>query len=145
MASEHIHGHCFAWSHTNPTNHSIKCGVCTLFIQQTHPPEIFKRLEAQPCARGPLPDIGHFGLHPSHSFYCMGAVLLCTKCYAVHKPGQLTPTMATRDPCEGASRAHAKRRSLWVQKYPRNPTFDTGPSLKEPLRRPPPVAQPTPR
>ena len=113
MASEHIHGHRFAWSHTNP----IKCGVCTLFIQQTHPPEIFSRLEAQPCAHKPLPDIGHFGLHPSHSFYCMGAVLLCTKCYAVHKPGQLTPTMATRDPCEGASRAHAKRRSLWVQKY----------------------------
>ena len=24
MASEHIHGHRFAWSHTNPTNHSIK-------------------------------------------------------------------------------------------------------------------------
>ena len=44
-------------------------------------------------------------------------MLLCTKCYAVHKPGQLTPTMATRNPCEGASRAHAKRWSLWVQKY----------------------------
>ena len=117
MASEHIHGHRFAWSHTNPTNHSIKCEVCTLFIQQTHPPEVFGRLEAQPCAHKPLPDISHFGLHPSHSFYCMGAVLLCTKCYAVHKPGQLTLTKATKEPCEGASRAHAKRRSLWAQKY----------------------------
>ena len=117
MAREHIHGHRFAWSHTNPTNHSIKCEVCTLFIQQTHPPEVFGRLEAQPCAHRALPDISHFGLHPSHSFYCMGAVLLCTKCYAVHKPGQLTLTKATKDPCEGASRAHAKRRSLWAQKY----------------------------
>ena len=117
MASEHIHGHRFAWSHTNPTNHSIKCEVCTLFIQQTHPPEVFGRLEAQPCAHKPLPDISHFGLHPSHSFYCMGAVLLCTKCYAVHKPGQLTLTKATKEPCEGVSRAHAKRRSLWAQKY----------------------------
>ena len=117
IASEHIHGHRFAWSHTNPTNHSIKCEVCTLFIQQTHPPEVFGRLEAQPCAHKPLPDISHFGLHPSHSFYCMGAVLLCTKCYAVHKPGQLTLTKATKEPCEGASRAHAKRRSLWAQKY----------------------------
>eukprot|EP00439_Symbiodinium_sp_Y106_P019234 s4933_g2.t1 len=115
MASEHIHGHRFVWSHTNPTNDSIKCEVCTLFIQQTHPPEIFSRLEAQPCAHKPLPEIGHFGLR--HSFYCMGAVLLCTKCYAVHKPGQLTLTKATKEPCEGASRAHAKRRSLWAQKY----------------------------
>ena len=31
--------------------------------------------------------------------------------------GQLTLTKATKEPCEGAGRAHAKRRSLWAQKY----------------------------
>jgi len=25
LASEHVHGHRFAWSRTNPTNHSLKC------------------------------------------------------------------------------------------------------------------------
>ena len=43
LASEHLHGHRFAWSHTNPNNHSLKCSICSLFIQQVHPPEIFSR------------------------------------------------------------------------------------------------------
>ena len=57
------------------------------------------------------------GSTPRTPFTGMGAVLLCTKCYAVHKPGQLTLTKATKEPCEGASRARAKRRSLWAQMY----------------------------
>ncbi|CAE7469028.1 unnamed protein product, partial [Symbiodinium microadriaticum] len=117
LASEHLHGHCFAWSHTNPNNHSLKCSICSLFIQQTHPTEIFSRLEAQPCAHRPVPDLGKFQLHQSHSFYNMGAVLLCTKCFAVHKPGQLTPFKVVKEPCEGASRAHARRRAYWAQRY----------------------------
>ena len=44
-------------------------------------------------------------------------VLLCTKCFAVHKPGQLTLTKVVQEPCPGASRAHEKRCSLWAQKY----------------------------
>ena len=47
----------------------------------------------------------------------MGAVLLCTKCFAVHKPGQLTPFKVVQDPCEGASRAHARRKAYWAQRY----------------------------
>ena len=117
LASEHVHGHRFAWTHSNPTNHSLKCSVCSLFIQQVHPEEVFTRLEAQHCAHKPLQDISRFGLHPTHSFYNMGAVLLCTKCFAVHKPGQLTLTKVVKEPCPGASRAHEKRRSLWAQKY----------------------------
>ena len=117
LASEHLHGHCFAWSHTNPNNHSLKCSICSLFIQQTHPNEIFSRLEAQPCAHRPVPDLGKFQLHRSHSFYNMGAVLLCTKCFAVHKPGQLTPFKVVKEPCVGASRAHAERRAYWAQRY----------------------------
>ena len=117
LASEHLHGHRFAWSHTNPNNHSLKCSTCSLFIQQTHPTEIFSRLEAQPCAHRPIPDLGKFNLHQSHSFYNMGAVLLCTKCFAVHKPGQLTPFKVVKEPCEGASRAHARRRAYWAQRY----------------------------
>ena len=112
LASEHLHGHSFAWSHTNPNNHSLKCSTCSLFIQQVHPPEIFSRLEAQPCAHRPVPDLGKFQLHQSHSFYNMGAVLLCTKCFAVHKPGQLAPFKVVKEPCEGASRAHARRRAI---------------------------------
>ena len=117
LASEHLHGHCFAWSHTNPNNHSLKCSICSLFIQQVHPPEIFSRLEAQPCAHRPVPDLGRFQLHQSHSFYNMGAVLPCTKCFAVHKPGQLAPFKVVKEPCEGASRAHARRRAYWAQRY----------------------------
>ena len=117
LASEHLHGHRFAWSHTNPNNHSLKCSVCSLFIQQVHPPEIFSRLEAQPCAHRPVPDLGKFHLHQTHSFYNMGAVLLCTKCFAVHKPGQLTPFKVVKEACEGASRAHARRRAYWAQRY----------------------------
>ena len=117
LASEHVHGHRYAWTHSNPTNHSLKCSVCSLFIQQVHPEEVFTRLEAQHCAHRPLQDISRFGLHPTHSFYNMGAVLLCTKCFAVHKPGQLTLTKVVKEPCPGASRAHEKRRSLWAQKY----------------------------
>ena len=117
LASEHVHGHRYAWTHSNPTNHSLKCSVCSLFIQQVHPEEVFTRLEAQHCAHRPLQDISRFGLHPTHSFYNMGAVLLCTKCFAVHKPGQLTLTKVVQEPCPGASRAHEKRRSLWAQKY----------------------------
>ena len=117
LASEHVHGHRYAWTHSNPTNHSLKCSVCSLFIQQVHPEEVFTRLEAQHCAHRPLQDICRFGLHPTHSFYNMGAVLLCTKCFAVHKPGQLTLTKVVKEPCPGASRAHEKRRSLWAQKY----------------------------
>ena len=117
LATEHLHGHCFAWPHTNPNNHSLKCSTCSLFIQQVHPPEIFSRLEAQPCAHRPVPDLGKFQLHQSHSFYNMGAVLLCTKCFAVHKPGQLTPFKVVKEPCEGASRAHARRRAYWAQRY----------------------------
>ena len=117
LATEHLHGHRFAWSHTNPTNHSLKCSTCSLFIQQVHPAETFSRLEAQPCAHWPVPDLSRFQLHQSHSFYNMGAVLLCTKCFAVHKPGQLTLTKVVKTPCEGASRAHAKRQSYWAQKY----------------------------
>ena len=117
LASEHLHGHRFAWSHTNPNNHSLKCSICSLFIQQTHPNEIFSRLEAQPCAHRPVPDLGKFQLHRSHSFYNMGAVLLCTKCFAVHKPGQLAPFKVVKEPCVGASRAHAERRAYWAQRY----------------------------
>ena len=117
LASEHVHGHRYAWTHSNPTNHSLKCSVCSLFIQQVHPEEVFTRLEAQHCAHRPLQDISRFGLHPTHSFYNMGAVLLCTKCFAVHKPGQLALTKVVQEPCPGASRAHEKRRSLWAQKY----------------------------
>ena len=117
LATEHLHGHRFAWSHTNPTNHSLKCSTCSLYIQQVHPAETFSRLEAQPCAHWPVPDLRRFQLHQSHSFYNMGAVLLCTKCFAVHKPGQLTLTKVVKAPCEGASRAHAKRQSYWAQKY----------------------------
>ena len=43
----------------------------------------------------------------------MGAVLLCTKC----KPGPLNLTKAAKESCEGASRAHAKRKSYGAQKY----------------------------
>ena len=117
LATEHLHGHRFAWSHTNPTNHSLKCSTCSLYIQQVHPAETFSRLEAQPCAHWPVPDLSRFQLHQSHSFYNMGAVLLCTKCFAVHKPGQLTLTKVVKTPCEGASRAHAKRQAYWAQKY----------------------------
>ena len=117
LATAHLHGHCFAWSHTNPNNHSLKCSTCSLFIQQVHPTESFNRLEAQPCAHRPVTDLGKFGLHQSHSFYNMGAVLLCTKCFAVHKPGQLTPFKVVQDPCEGASRAHARRKAYWAQRY----------------------------
>ena len=117
LASEHLHGHCFAWSHTNPNNHSLRCSICSLFIQQTHPNEIFSRLEAQPCAHRPVPDLGKFQLHQSHNFYNMGAVLLCTKCFAVHKPGQLAPFKVVKEQCEGASRAHARRRAYWAQRY----------------------------
>ncbi|CAE7465200.1 unnamed protein product [Symbiodinium microadriaticum] len=65
----------------------------------------------------PVPDLGKFQLHRSHSFYNMGAVLLCTKCFAVHKPGQLTPFKVVKEPCVGASRAHAERRAYWAQRY----------------------------
>ena len=72
LGTAHLHGHCFAWSHTNPNNHSLKCSTCSLFIQQVHPTESFNRLEAQPCAHRPVTDLGKFGLHQSHSFYNMG-------------------------------------------------------------------------
>ena len=117
LSTAHLHGHTFAWSHTNPNNHSLKCSTCSLFIQQVHPPECFNRLEAQPCAHRPVKDLSKFGLHHSHNFYNMGAVLLCTRCFAVHKPGQLTPFKVVQQPCEGASRAHARRRAFWAQKY----------------------------
>ncbi|CAE7422902.1 unnamed protein product, partial [Symbiodinium microadriaticum] len=117
LGTAHLHGHCFAWSHTNPNNHSLKCSTCSLFIQQVHPTESFNRLEAQPCAHRPVTDLGKFGLHQSHSFYNMGAVLLCTKCFAVHKPGQLTPFKVVQEPCEGASRAHTRRNAYWAQRY----------------------------
>ena len=127
LAGEERHGHKFAWTHKNPNNHSLTCSICKLFIQQTHPNEAFSRLEAQLCAHRQPTAFNIPGLHPSHSFYNMGAVLLCTKCFAVHKPGQLQLYQVVTGQCEGASRAHQKRGSTWAQKYlkevatPRNP------------------------
>ena len=127
LAGEEQHGHKFAWTHKNPNNHSLTCSICKLFIQQTHPNEAFSRLEAQLCAHRQPSAFNIPGLHPSHFFYNMGAVLLCTKCFAVHKPGQLQLYQVVTEQCEGASRAHQKRGSTWAQKYlkevatPRNP------------------------
>ena len=67
----------------------------------------------------------------------MGAVLLCTKCYAVHKPGQLTLTKATKEPCEGASRA---RRNTSRKPQPRSPSLRQVVARARPLRR----ARPSP-
>ena len=125
LATEHLHGHRFAWSHTNPNNHSLKCSVCTLYIQQVHTNEIFNRLKAQPCARRPRDDLSPFGFHATHAMYNMGAVLLCTKCFAVHKPGQLSLTKVLRESCEGASRAHKKKKTEWAQKYLEETTTPT--------------------
>ena len=125
LATEHLHGHRFAWSHTNPNNHSLKCSVCTLYIQQVHTNEIFNRLEAQPCAHRPRDDLSPFGFHATHAMYNMGAVLLCTKCFAVHKPGQLSLTKVLRESCEGASRAHKKKKTEWAQKYLKETTTPT--------------------
>ena len=117
LAGEAMHGHRFQWSHTNPNNHSLICSNCSLFIQQTHPDEVFGRLEALPCAHRSLPDISRFGLHASHAYYCMGAVLLCTKCYAVHQPGRLKPTKVHQVPCVGSSRDHNARKTVWAKRY----------------------------
>ena len=125
LATEHLHGHRFAWSHANPNNHSLKCSVCTLYIQQVHTNEIFNRLKAQPCARRPRDDLSPFGFHATHAMYNMGAVLLCTKCFAVHKPGQLSLTKVLRESCEGASRAHKKKKTEWAQKYLEETTTPT--------------------
>ncbi|CAE7454083.1 unnamed protein product, partial [Symbiodinium sp. KB8] len=44
------------------------------------------------CFAWPVTDLGKFGLHQSHSFYNMGAVLLCTKCFAAPvQAAQWTP------------------------------------------------------
>ena len=99
--------------------------MCTLYIQQVHPNEIFNRLEAQPCAHRPLDDLSPFGFHATHTVYNMGAVLLCTKCFAVHKPGQLSLAKVLRETCEGASRAHKKRKTEWTQKYLKETTNPT--------------------
>lgn len=48
--------------------------------------------------------------------------MLCTKCFAVHKPGQIGLTKVLSERCEGASRAHKKRSSDWAQKYLRETT-----------------------
>ena len=40
LSTAHLHGHTFAWSHTNPNNHSLKCSTCSLFIQQVHPTRV---------------------------------------------------------------------------------------------------------
>ena len=57
--------------------------------------------------------------------YNVGAVLLCTKCFAVHKPGQLSLTKVLRESCEGASRAHKKKKTEWAQKYLKETTTPT--------------------
>ena len=66
---------------------------------------------------------------PRIFFYNMGAVLLCTKCFAVHKPGQLQLYQVVTEQCEGASRGASKERLYVGPKVPQRSGYPSEPLL----------------
>ena len=74
-------GHDWVVTSVNKTNMQASCRRCTLFVQQTHKPAVFDRIEAHPCLGREQPVPEGAGVHPSHHMANVGRAWICKRCF----------------------------------------------------------------
>ena len=93
-------GHVWKWSSKHHTNASIVCSICSLYIEQCHDLDKFRRLESQACEHQPSPWPSEWICHASHRPHNLGNVWLCKACHAVQKSGAASTSRKFQEPCK---------------------------------------------
>ena len=93
-------GHQWIKGAHGPTNITMKCEVCGLYVQQITDQASFNRLMQHPCVgRGePLPQ---WGIHGSHDMVNMGVQWSCSKCGRLQRPQHAVGAKNLQKPCDG--------------------------------------------
>ena len=107
-------GHNWVWSVTGSNNCSIKCTRCTLYIQQTHPLDVFAKLENQTCKDQPMEWPSAWHLAPDHVMHNLGCVFICRKCHATVRIASRSTTKKLQDRCTGMPTRRAQGFALWL-------------------------------
>ena len=104
MVASSARGHQFEWTSKNPNNSSIQCLLCTLYVQQVAPLDVFARYELQECRDRPMPWPDYWPKPADHKMHNLGALWSCEVCHACIRVAAKKFPQKLLNPCKGMPR-----------------------------------------
>lgn len=104
MEASSARGHQFEWTSKNPNNSSIQCLLCTLYVQQVAPLDVFARYEMQECRDRPMPWPDYWPKPADHKMHNLGALWSCEVCHACIRVAAKKFPQKLLNPCKGMPR-----------------------------------------
>ena len=104
MEASSARGHQFEWTSKNPNNSSIQCLLCTLYVQQVAPLDVFARYELQECRDRPMPWPDYWPKPADHKMHNLGALWSCEVCHACIRVAAKKFPQKLLNPCKGMPR-----------------------------------------
>ncbi|CAE7360222.1 unnamed protein product, partial [Symbiodinium sp. CCMP2592] len=93
-------GHQWVKGAEGPTNLTMKCTKCGLYVQQIADPASFDRLMTHHCIGGGE-ILSEWGIHATHSMVNMGVQWSCSKCGRLQRPQSAVGAKQLQKPCDG--------------------------------------------
>ena len=104
MVASSARGHQFEWTMKNSSNSSIQCKLCTLYVQQVAPLDMFARYEQQECRDRPMPWPDYWPKPADHKMHNLGALWSCEVCHACIRVAAKKFPQKLLNPCKGMPR-----------------------------------------
>ena len=93
-------GHQWVKGAEGPTNMTMKCDICGLYVQQINDVPSFDRLMQHPCAGRGEP-LQQWDIHSTHDMINVGVQWSCSKCGRLQRPQAAMGAKNLQKPCDG--------------------------------------------
>lgn len=93
-------GHSWIEGAEGPTNLTMKCTKCGLYVQQIAEQASFNRLMSHHCIGGGE-ILSAWGIHATHHMVNMGVQWSCSKCGRLQRPQSGVGAKQLQKPCDG--------------------------------------------